>query len=90
MTTTLPGLSPSRIYRSSHIMSLMTYVSSGLGVAFVPAPIPSLRFPGVAFVTIKDAIPKLQMELLWAASGASATVVNYLDCAEEANDLSGR
>jgi len=84
MTTTLPGLSPRRIYRSSHIMSLMTYVSSGLGVAFVPAPIPSLSFPGVAFVAIEDPLPKLQMELLWSVDGASAAVVNYLDCAEEA------
>lgn len=86
MTTTLPSLSPRRIYRSSHIMSLMTYVSSGLGVAFVPAPIPSLSFPGVAFVAIKDPLPKLQMELLWSVDGASAAVVNYLNCAEEAKE----
>jgi len=76
-----PRLSPKRIYRSSHYTSLMTYVASGLGVAFVPASIPSLNFPNVLFVEIEDTMPSLQMELLWRARGTTATVANYLECA---------
>ncbi|WP_341487861.1 LysR substrate-binding domain-containing protein [Pararhizobium sp. A13] len=80
--TSLPDLSPRHVYRTSHIMSLMTYVSSGLGVAFVPSPMKSLNFPGVAYIEVSDPMPQMEMRLLWRTDGDSASVRNYIQCVE--------
>jgi DNA-binding transcriptional LysR family regulator len=61
----------------------MTYVSSGLGVAFVPSPISLLNFPGVAYLNVGDPMPPMEMNLLWHKNGASAPVQNYLQCLAE-------
>jgi DNA-binding transcriptional LysR family regulator len=80
--TSLPGLAPPHVYRTSHIMSLMTYVSAGLGVAFVPSPIRSLNFPGINFLDVIDPMPQMEMRLLWCTANASAAVRNYIECAD--------
>ncbi|OBZ92111.1 hypothetical protein ADU59_28625 [Pararhizobium polonicum] len=76
--TSFPELSPRHVYRTSHIMSLMTYVSSGLGVAFVPSPMQSLNFRGVVYLEVSDPMPLMEMKLLWRADSASAPVRNYI------------
>lgn len=80
----LPELVPGHVYRASHMTSMMTYVSSGLGVAFIPSPIVSLNFPGLVYSEIEDPIPKLQMKLVWRDGDGDRipTVRNYLRCAE--------
>jgi DNA-binding transcriptional LysR family regulator len=75
-----PNIRPRRVHRSSHITSLMTYVSSGLGVAFVPAPIRSLSFPGIVYLPVSDPMPPMQMNLLWRETGESMVVRNYIEC----------
>jgi len=80
--TSFPDLSPRHIYRTSHIMSLMTYVSSGLGVAFVPTPMKSLNFKGVVYLEVSDPMPLMEMKLLWRTDGASGPVRNYIQCLE--------
>lgn len=74
----LPGMSPQHVYRTSHIMSLMTYVSSGLGVSFVPSPLKSLNFKGVAYLEVSDPMPLMEMRLLWRSDNASAPTLNYI------------
>lgn len=78
--TSFPDLSPRHVYRTSHIMSLMTYVSSGLGVAFVPSPMQSLNFKGVVYLEVSDPMPQMEMKLLWRADSVSAQVRNYIAC----------
>ncbi|MBB4351065.1 LysR family transcriptional regulator [Aliirhizobium cellulosilyticum] len=76
--TSFPDLAPQHVYRTSHIMSLMTYVSSGLGVAFVPSPMQSLNFRGVVYLEVTDPLPQMEMRLLWRSESARATVENYI------------
>jgi DNA-binding transcriptional LysR family regulator len=78
----MPQLSPRRVHRSSHISSLMTYVSAGLGVAFVPAPIRLLNFPGVSYLELIDTVPPMEMNLLWRKHRTGIPVQNYLQCVE--------
>ncbi|TCQ99444.1 LysR substrate-binding domain-containing protein [Neorhizobium sp. JUb45] len=77
-----PGLSPLHIYKTSHVTSLMGYVSSGLGVAFAPSPMKTLNFPGVVFLDVSENIPHMEMLLLWRSHQVSPAVQNYLDCME--------
>jgi DNA-binding transcriptional LysR family regulator len=76
----MPDMNPTQVHRTSRMMSLMTYVSSGLGVAFVPEPIRSLKFPGVRFIEIQDPMTPMTMSLLWRSRSASIPVRNYLEC----------
>lgn len=77
-----PDLAPQHVYRTSHIMSLMTYVSSGLGVAFVPSPMQSLNFRGVVYLEVTDPLPQMEMKLLWRTESARATISNYIECVQ--------
>lgn len=74
----IPGLAPQHTYRTSNMMSLMTYVASGLGVAFVPSSLMSLNFKGVAYLTLSDPMPELEMRLVWRRDSTSATLRNYI------------
>jgi DNA-binding transcriptional LysR family regulator len=76
------GLSPQQVYKTSHITSLMAYVSSGLGVAFVPSPTRTLNFPGVVYVKVEDYMPDMEMRLLWRDSDGSTRLRNYLDAVQ--------
>jgi DNA-binding transcriptional LysR family regulator len=78
--TTIEGLDPQDVYKTSHITSLMSYVSSGLGVAFVPASTKSLSFSDVAYLTVIDPIPEMEMRILWRQSDTGAPVANFLSC----------
>ncbi|NTZ64095.1 LysR family transcriptional regulator [Agrobacterium tumefaciens] len=78
--SSFPDLAPQHVYRTSHIMSLMTYVSSGLGVAFVPSPMQSLNFRGVVYLEVTDPLPQMEMKLLWLSESARATISNYIEC----------
>lgn len=74
----LPDLAPERVHQSSHVMSLMTYVASGLGVAFVPEPISRLDFPGVTYIRVQGSMPEMEMRLLWRKHAGSALVDNFI------------
>ncbi|WP_321379259.1 LysR substrate-binding domain-containing protein [Rhizobium sp.] len=78
----LPNLTPQRVHLSSHIVNLMTYVATGLAVAFVPAPIAKLAFPGVRFLTVDGNVPHLQMNMLWPKQATSPVVRNFLASVE--------
>lgn len=87
--STIPDLAPRHVYRTSHILSLMTYVSSGLGVAFVPSPMKSLNFGGVVYLEVTDTLPQMEMRVLWRADGSSAVVRNFIDCLDAATPAAG-
>lgn len=79
----VPNLTPHRVHQSSHIVNLMTYVATGLAVAFVPAPIAKLAFPGVRFLTVDGSMPDLQMNMLWPKRTTSPVVRNFLASVEQ-------
>jgi DNA-binding transcriptional LysR family regulator len=76
--TVAPELFSDQVHRSDHIVNLITYVASGLAVAFVPSPVSEMRFPGVAFVALADPIADMEMHLMWPKAGNSPTSKNFI------------
>jgi DNA-binding transcriptional LysR family regulator len=74
----IPDLAVRHSFQSSNIISLVTYVASGLGVAFVPDPIRQLGFPGVRFLDLDDDVDDMEMNLMWRTAGSRPVVENFL------------
>lgn len=76
----IDSLSWRSVYKTNHITSIMAYVASGLGIAFVPSPIKTLNFPGIVYLEVEDSVPDLEMTLLWKRDTSDMRVSHYLDC----------
>ncbi len=59
----------------------MAYVASGLGISFVPASMSIINFPGVVFRPLVEALPPMEMHILWR-SDASPAARNYVGSLE--------
>jgi DNA-binding transcriptional LysR family regulator len=57
---------------------VVSLVSSGLGVAIVPASIAKLGRRGVVYREIADAHPRLDLWLAWRRGGLGATARDFL------------
>lgn len=75
----IPDVAVESAFESSNITSLITYVASGLGVAFVPAPIAQLGFPGVKYLALDDIVEDMRMNLIWTADCSRPVVKNFLE-----------
>lgn len=74
----IPDVAVSSSFQSSNITSLVTYVASGLGVAFVPDPIRQLGLPGVSFLDLEDEVDDMAMALMWRTGNSRPVVQNFL------------
>lgn len=74
----IPDLTVHKSFQSSNITSLVTYVASGLGVAFVPDPIRQLGLPGVTFLKLEDEVDDMEMTLIWRTDSARSLIQNFL------------
>jgi DNA-binding transcriptional LysR family regulator len=74
----MPGLDLNEVQRSDRFANLMTYVASGLGIAFVPSAVGEVAFPGVSFLPIAAIIPNMEMHVLWRRDRASPVIRNYV------------
>ena len=75
--SSIPDMAPGHIHRTSHVTGLMAYVASGLGISFVPASMSIMNFPGVVFRPLAEALPPMEMYILWR-SDASPAARNYV------------
>jgi DNA-binding transcriptional LysR family regulator len=79
--SSIPDMAPGHIHRTSHVTGLMAYVASGLGISFVPASMSIMNFPGVVFRPLAEALPPMEMYILWR-SDASPAARNYVGLLE--------
>lgn len=79
--SSIPDMAPGHIHRTSHVTGLMAYVASGLGISFVPASMSIMNFPGVVFRPLAEALPPMEMHVLWR-SDAGPAARNYVGSLE--------
>ncbi|HEX5091783.1 MAG TPA: LysR substrate-binding domain-containing protein [Burkholderiales bacterium] len=72
LLTTRAGFSPRVAQEAIQMQTVVSLVSSGLGVAIVPASVANLGRRGVVYREISDAHPRLDLWLAWPRGGLSA------------------
>jgi hypothetical protein len=64
------------------MQTIISLVSSGLGVALVPASLRNLARTGVTYVPLAGAAPELETGLAWRKGEISPTLANFLKLTE--------
>jgi len=64
------------------MQTIISLVSSGLGVALVPASLRNLARTGVRYLPLAGHAPELETGLVWRRGGAPATLENFLRLVE--------
>lgn len=72
MLTTRAGFSPRVAQEAIQMQTVVSLVSSGLGVAIVPASVANLGRRGVVYREIADAHPRLELWLAWRSGSLGA------------------
>lgn len=72
------GFSPRVAQEAIQMQTVVSLVSSGLGVAIVPASIANLGRRGVVYREIADAHPRLDLWLAWRRGALGATAHDFL------------
>jgi DNA-binding transcriptional LysR family regulator len=72
------GFSPRIAQEAIQMQTVVSLVSSGLGVALVPASVANLGRRGVAYREIADAHPRLDLWLAWRRGAVSAAAREFI------------
>lgn len=59
------GISPTILHQPRHMLSILSLVSMGAGVSFLPRSLASAGFPGVTFLDIVGKAPNIELAVLW-------------------------
>ncbi|NIK49783.1 LysR family substrate-binding domain-containing protein [Variibacter gotjawalensis] len=59
------GLSPTIPHQPRHMLSILSLVSMGAGVSFLPRSLAKAGFPGVAFLNIAGTTPDIELSVVW-------------------------
>jgi len=65
------------------MQTIISLVSAGMGVAFVPASMRNLARTGVRYMALADDAPQLETGIVWRRNDATPTLLRFLDLAEE-------
>ncbi|MFH3663660.1 LysR substrate-binding domain-containing protein, partial [Acinetobacter baumannii] len=60
------------------MQTIISLVSAGMGIALVPASLRNLARPGVRYLDLKKAPPKLETWVAWRRDDETPTLVNFL------------
>jgi DNA-binding transcriptional LysR family regulator len=60
----------------------VSLVSSGLGVAIVPASLLNLRRSGVVYRAVRDTHPKIELRLAWRPDTRSPALKRFVELAK--------
>jgi len=82
---TRAGFAPRVAQEAVQMQTVVSLVSSGLGVAIVPASLLNLGRKGVVYRPIRDAHPKLELRLAWGRDARSAAVDRFVAIARAAD-----
>ena len=76
------GFAPRVAQEAVQMQTVVSLVSSGLGVAIVPASLLNLRRSGVVYRAVKDPHPKIELRLAWRRGSRSAVVTRFVELAK--------
>ncbi len=79
---TRAGFAPRVAQEAVQMQTVVSLVSSGLGVAIVPASLLNLRRSGVVYRAVRDAHPKIELRLAWRRDARSASLSRFVDLAK--------
>ena len=71
------GFTPRVAQEAVQMQTVVSLVSSGLGVAIVPASLLNLGRKGVVYRPVRDAHPKLELRLAWRREAQSAPLERF-------------
>ncbi len=72
------GFAPRIAQEAVQMQTVVSLVSSGLGVAIVPASLLNLRRSGVVYRAVRDAHPKIELRLAWRRDARSAALTRFI------------
>lgn len=72
------SISPTILHQPRHMLSILSLVSMGAGVSFLPRSLAAAGFPGVTFLDIAGEVPKIELAVMWNANNQSAALKNAL------------
>jgi DNA-binding transcriptional LysR family regulator len=75
------GFVPRVAQEAVQMQTVVSLVSSGLGVAIVPASLLNLRRSGVVYRPVSDAHPKIELRLAWRRDARSALLERFVQFA---------
>ncbi len=77
----VPVASENVVHTVSQVLTMLSLVSGGRGVAFVPATSARLGIPGVEFLAIDDLPPEpVELHLLWGRETRNPAARSVVDC----------
>ena len=72
------GFAPRVAQEAVQMQTVVSLVSSGLGVAIVPASLLNLRRSGVVYRAVRDPHPKIELRLAWRRDSHSAALGRFV------------
>lgn len=78
------GGSPRIVQEAIQMQTIISLVSSGLGIALVPASLRNMARTGVSYIPLAGAVPELETGLVWRRGEISATLANFLKLLDSA------
>lgn len=76
------GFAPQIAQEAVQMQTVVSLVSSGLGVAIVPASLLNLRRSGVVYRAVRDAHPKIELRLAWRRDARSDALGRFVELAK--------
>jgi DNA-binding transcriptional LysR family regulator len=76
------GFAPRVVQYAKQMQTVISLVSSGLGVAVVPVSLQNLQRSGVTYVQAKEPSPSIQVGLVHRKGDTNPTIARYTECAQ--------
>jgi DNA-binding transcriptional LysR family regulator len=77
------GFAPRVAQEAVQMQTVVSLVSSGLGVAIVPASLLNLRRKGVVYRPVRDPHPRIELRLAWRRNARSAALKQFVALASK-------
>lgn len=78
------GGAPRIVQEAIQMQTIISLVSSGLGIALVPASLRNMARTGVSYIPLAGAVPELETGLVWRRGEISPTLGNFLKLLDSA------
>lgn len=76
------GFAPRVAQEAVQMQTVVSLVSSGLGVTIVPASLLNLRRSGVVYRTVRDVHPRIELRLAWRRDAKSGALGRFVELAK--------
>ena len=77
------GFAPRVAQEAVQMQTVVSLVSSGLGVAIVPASLLKLKRSGVVYRALRDAHPRIELRLAWRRDARSLPLQRFVELARQ-------